>query len=118
MPCFPLIYRRVTRYLDTDDESSFRKRESPARLKQRGLHSLIAIIASESSLSPFSEQPCLPAWLHPCCQNTHSIRYAEAEHGSGRPWVDFLPAEQPALVRSFLNEIGTQQIGTASSNIR
>lgn len=35
---FPLIYRRVTRYLDTDDDSSIRKLASDARLKPWGLN--------------------------------------------------------------------------------
>jgi hypothetical protein len=122
---FPLIYRRVTRYLDTDDDSSIRKRESAARLKPWGLHSLTAIIPSEFSHSlpaeasaqagPFFEQPCLTGWLHPGCQNTRIIRYANAEHGTDRPWVDFLPAERPARVRPFLNEIRTPGPGIASS---
>jgi hypothetical protein len=99
----------VTRYLDTDDDSSIRKRESAARLKPLGLHSLTAIIPSEFSHSPFFEQPCLTAWLHPGCQNTRIIRYAKAEHGADWPWVDFLTAERPASVRPFLNEIGAPQ---------
>jgi hypothetical protein len=108
-----------SRYLDTDDDSSVRKRESAAREKPWGLHSLTAIFPSEFSHSlpaeasaqagPFFEQPYLTAWLHPCCQNTRLIRYGKAEHGADRPWVDFLPAERPTRVRSFLNEIGTQQ---------
>jgi len=127
---FPLIYRRVARYLDTDDDSSVRKRESAARLKPWGLHSFTPIIPSEFSHSlpaeaparaedsaaggsaqagPFFEQPCLTAWLHPGCQDTRIIRYAKAEHGADRPWVDFLPAERPARVRPFLNEIRIPQ---------
>jgi len=95
--------------LDTDDDSSIRKRESAARLKPWGLHSLTAIIPSEFSHSPFFERPCFTAWLRPGCPNTRIIRYAEAEHGTDRPWVDFLPAERPARVRPFLNEIRIPQ---------
>jgi hypothetical protein len=116
---FPLIYRMVTRYLDTDDDFSVRERESAAREKPWELHSLTAIFPSEFSHSlpaeasaqagPFFEKPCLTAWLHPGCQNICIIRYAKAEHGSDRPWVDFLPLERPTRVRPFLNEIGTHQ---------
>jgi hypothetical protein len=106
---FPLIYRRFTRYLDTDDDSSIRKRESAARLKPHGFHSLTAIFPSEFSHSPFFEQSCLTAWSCPGSQITRHIKYGKAEHGADRPWVDFLPVERPARVRPFLNEMGTHQ---------
>jgi hypothetical protein len=116
---FPLVYRMVTRYLDTDDDSSIRKRQPAARLKPWGLHSLTAILPVEFSHSlpaeasaqagPFLEKPCLTAWLHPGCKNTRLIGYGKAEHGADRPWVDFLTAERPTRVRPFLNEIGTHQ---------
>jgi hypothetical protein len=97
-----------TRYLDPDDNSSIRKRESAARLKPWVLHSLTAIIPSESSHSPFLEQSCLTAWLRPGCQNTRLIKYGKAEQGADWPWVVFLPIERPSHVRSFLNEIEAQ----------
>lgn len=107
---FPLIYRRVIRYLDTDDDSSIRKRESAARLKPWGLHSFTAIIPSEFSHSPFFEQPCLTAWLRLGCQNTRILRYRKSEHGGAdRPWVDFLSLERLTGVRPFLKEIGAPQ---------
>jgi hypothetical protein len=104
---FPIIYRMFTRYLDTDDDSSIRKRESSARLKPWGLHPLSAIISSEFSHSPFFEQSCLTTWLRLGSQNTRLIKYGKAEHGANWPWVDFLPIERPTRVRPFLNEIGT-----------
>jgi hypothetical protein len=95
--------------LDTDDDSSIRKRESAAREKPWGLYSLTAIIPSEFSHSPFFEQSCLTAWLRLGSQNTRLIKYGKAEHGADWPCVDFLPIERPTRVRSFLNEIGTHQ---------
>jgi hypothetical protein len=95
--------------LDTDDDSSIRMRESAAREKQWGLHSLTTIFSSEFSHFPFFEQPCLTAWLRPGCQNTRLIRYGKAEHGEDRPGVDFQPMERPTRVRPFLNENGTYQ---------
>jgi hypothetical protein len=95
--------------LDTDDDSSIRKRKSAAQEKPWGLHSLNVIIFSEFFHSPFFEQPCLKAWLHLGCQNIRLIRYDKAEHGADWPWVDFLPIERPKRVRSFPNEIGIHQ---------
>jgi len=97
LACFLLIYRRITRYLDTDDDSSIPKRESATRLKPWELQPLSAIIPSDFSYSPFFEQPCLTAWLRPGCQNTCIIRYAEAAHGADWPWIDFLPVERPTF---------------------
>ncbi|MFH1136161.1 MAG: hypothetical protein V1816_08750 [Pseudomonadota bacterium] len=95
--------------MDTDDDSSIRKRESAARLKPRGLHSLSAIFSTEFSHHPFFERPCLTAWLHPGSQKTRLIKYGKAEHGADWPWVDFQPMELPTRARPFLNEIGTRQ---------
>lgn len=119
---FPLICRRVTRYLHIDDVFSIRKHESAARGNPWGLHSFAAIFPPEFSDSlpaeasaqagPFFEPPCLiPPWagLLPGCRNTRLIRYGKAEHGADRPWVDFLPAERPTHVRPFLNEIVAPQ---------
>jgi hypothetical protein len=106
--------------LDTDDDSSIRKRESAARLKPWGLHPLSANIPSEFSHSlpaeasaqagPFFEQPCLTAWVRPGFQNPRTGRYAEDGHyGADRSWVDSLTVEQSTCVPSLPNEIGTTQ---------
>jgi hypothetical protein len=102
-------------YLDTDEGSSVRKRESAAHEKPWGLYSLTAIILSEFSHGTFFEQPCLTAWVRLACQNTRLLRYEKVEHGADWPWVDFLPIERPTRVRLFLNEIGTHRPGIASS---
>jgi hypothetical protein len=95
--------------LDTDDDSSIRKRESAVQEKPWGMHSLTAIFPSEFSHYTFFEHPCLTTWLRLGCQNTRLIRYDKAEHGADWPWVDFLPIERTRRVRLFLNEIKTHQ---------